>query len=433
MLITPSYLDLQKQLHANYDYGKGVDAQECATIIQGLNAQSAVDYGCGQGHLARLLSKFEVEEYDPCIEGKDEEPARADVVVCADVMEHIEPECLDEVLLHIRALTKKFALFVIATGPSRKVMADGRPAHLIVEDAGFWFQKLAGLFNFERFEDRSHEGRGLLILCTPRPLPVGVVLPIGRIKAISAVDNTIRNANVRANCEINDRRLSIDIPAHDRVAHLACFGPSLRKSWPLLAIAQANGEDVFSVSGSHDFLRSNGVRPVAHMDCDPRPHKVAMLTMPDHRISYWLASCVDPAYLEKLAGYEVFLWHSYNGEESTSIIGEIEPQSKMIVGGGSIGLRAMSLLYCRGYRNFQIHGMDCSFDDGEHHAGHHLGKNAEAVQVQCGDRWFSANPVMLTYARYFHKQLALMKGATISLHGDGLLQHMVKLGVTDGL
>lgn len=432
MLITENYKRIQGDLHARYDYGKGVDAPECAKIVKGLlDGGTVLDYGCGQGHLARLLDSYEVEEYDPCIDGKDENPANADVVVCADVLEHIEPECLDDVLLHIRVLTKKFAIFVIATGSSKKVMSDGRQAHLIVEDQGFWFQKLTGMFTFERFEDRSHEGRGLLIIAKPREFRTDALLPIARVRSTTAVGDDVRNANVRINCEKIKDRLDIKIAAHDRAAHLACYGPSLEQSWPSLALARARGEDIFSVSGAHKFLLDRSIVPLAHLDCDPREHKVGMIGEPCRDVQYWLASCVNPSYLDRLDGYDVKLWHSYNGKASMEAF-TIDPGHKMIVGGGSIGLRAMSVLYCRGYRYFEIHGMDCSFIDDKHHAGPHTGNNKDAVPVKCGERWFSANAVMLLYAGYFRKQLELMKGATVSLHGDGLLQHMMKMESTNG-
>jgi len=38
-------------------------------------------------------------------------------------------------------------------------MADGRTAHLIVENADWWKGKLSGLFEIERLEDRSDRGR----------------------------------------------------------------------------------------------------------------------------------------------------------------------------------------------------------------------------------------------------------------------------------
>src|SRR5262245_6373891 len=104
--ISEDYLALQRDMHVRYDYGVGMAAGECADMIHGLDVRTVLDYGSGQGHLKPLLDGYEVEEYDPAIEGKDTDPARADIVVCADVMEHIEPELLGNVLLHIYSLAR---------------------------------------------------------------------------------------------------------------------------------------------------------------------------------------------------------------------------------------------------------------------------------------------------------------------------------------
>jgi len=429
--ITAAYLDLQKDLHARFDYGRGVDAEECAEIVRTLGVKTVLDYGCGQGHLARLLPEFETEEYDPCIEGKDGDPARADVVVCADVLEHIEPDLLGNVLLHIYALARRHVLLVIATGPSKKVMADGRQAHLIVESADWWKGKLAGLFEIERCEDRSNQGHGVLMLCKPRRFEVNPpLIPIAKVRSTTAVTDVERNANMVANCARIEKRLELGIEPHDRVAHLICYGPSLLKTWPVAAMAYCAGGDLFTVSGAHRFMLDRGIAPLAHLDCDPRAHKAKQIGDPDPRVKYWLASCISPEYLDKLEGHEVELWHSYNGEASR-IAFKIDPTHKMIVGGGSIGLRAMSVLYARGYRSFDIHGMDCSFVNGLNHAGIHLGKVSEGVPVKCGDRWFDTSAVLILYARFFYKQLKMMPDAAIRLHGDGLLQHMMTQGDTE--
>lgn len=165
ILITEEYRELQRDLHARYDYGKGVDSKDCDRIVRGFLplGGSVLDYGCGQGHLGRLMRPdYDVREYDPAIPGKDAQPEPADVVVCADVLEHIEPELLDDVLAHIRDLTQIRAVLVIATGPSAKLMADGRAAHLIVENGEWWRDKLSAFFDIRHFEDRSADGKGVL-------------------------------------------------------------------------------------------------------------------------------------------------------------------------------------------------------------------------------------------------------------------------------
>lgn len=97
---------------------------------------AVLDYGCGKGTLSRVTG------YDPAIVGKDGLPEPHPVVVCLDVLEHVEPELMVSVLDHLQALAQEVVFIVIATGPAQKVLPDGRNAHLIQESAGWWYGRL---------------------------------------------------------------------------------------------------------------------------------------------------------------------------------------------------------------------------------------------------------------------------------------------------
>lgn len=149
--ISPAYLELQKELHArpNGYGGKGDKwAPAVAGLVQQLGCASVLDYGCGQGRLVTALrplvpSVVRLDEYDPAIQGKDGHPDFADLVVCTDVLEHIEPDRLTDVLAHLHLLARRAVFVVIATRPSNKTMADGRNAHLIVKDDAWWQARMA--------------------------------------------------------------------------------------------------------------------------------------------------------------------------------------------------------------------------------------------------------------------------------------------------
>jgi hypothetical protein len=82
-------------------------------------------------------------EYDPAIPGKDERPEFADLVVCTDVLEHIEPERIGAVLAHLRGLARKAIWCVISTKPSNKTLPDGRNAHILIRPESWWREALA--------------------------------------------------------------------------------------------------------------------------------------------------------------------------------------------------------------------------------------------------------------------------------------------------
>ena len=144
-LYSPDYIVLQKALHAApRGYGqKGSKWAEWVELFDQYACHSVLDYGCGQGSLKLALAdRLVCREYDPAIPGKDGPPAFADLVNCTDVLEHIEPDKLDNVLAHLRSLARKVVFVVIAQRPAGKVLSDGRNAHLIVKDRAWWTHRL---------------------------------------------------------------------------------------------------------------------------------------------------------------------------------------------------------------------------------------------------------------------------------------------------
>jgi len=149
---------MQRQNQALHD-GKekwGNDGHKRAEIVRRfiaeLDAYSVLDYGCGRGTLRMALKdggkKIKgmgwggaVFEYDPALPKKNK-PTPADIVACTDVLEHVEPDLLGNVLDHIRTLAAKGAFLLICTREANKVLPDGRNAHLIIENADWWLARV---------------------------------------------------------------------------------------------------------------------------------------------------------------------------------------------------------------------------------------------------------------------------------------------------
>lgn len=158
MLITEEYRKQNAHLHATSDFG--ITAPKWFDVIVPLARQyqimSMLDYGCGKGLLKKALGEV-VVEYDPAIEGKDAIPAPAGMVCCIDVLEHIEPELLDNVLADLRRCTVKVGFFTISMRPAKRILPDGRNAHLIQESYTWWLAKLTPLFTVRSFNNRGSE------------------------------------------------------------------------------------------------------------------------------------------------------------------------------------------------------------------------------------------------------------------------------------
>lgn len=171
-LITPEYLRLNTTLHATTNYGGGGWKWVGITLhfFQRQKAARIIDYGCGQGSFgAWWPSDLGLcINYDPVTFPARPTPQALDFVVCTDVLEHIEPDCLDAVLDDIATLAQRGALLVIATKPAKKALADGRNAHLIIEQAPFWVQKLTMLGRFKHVTQIPVGKSGELVLFCER-------------------------------------------------------------------------------------------------------------------------------------------------------------------------------------------------------------------------------------------------------------------------
>lgn len=555
-LISSEYLQQQRMLHARGDYG--VMSIKWTTSIAQLahmyQCRDILDYGCGTGQVKKAIGDI-VREYDPCIPGKDLDPDPADMVVCTDVLEHIEPDKLDEVLAHLVSKVKKALFITIALYEAEKWLPDGRNAHLIVESADWWRERLSKHIQFTDWSVMKREVAGLAVLNKKaltgvrpsakrrklnkdqrkkfdwffRNLQEGVNRysdPLSRIEtydfwegvddqpadcifvvdilehqwdvkaALEAIKQVTRRAAMicikpdfrrreywedvishyfYVNEVVEDQGMISfvanaktlvpgakiipagtdesrwdnissaiakypdivqEAPAHGRRAIIGCYGPSLQQSWPvLLEQSKDPDSDVVSVSGSHDFLLSKGIVPRFHIECDPRPHKAQNIAVPNPDTEYLLSSTCHPKMFEKVAGSKIRLWHTSDGEVARRIVDELKSKAPLVFGGGSVGLRSLSVMYRMGYRKLSIFGMDCSFsDDGSikwagAHAQKENPKEFPLVRVAYNGRIFTTTWILLTYGTDFfdmmNRFLENDPSVEFRVYGDGLLQARV--------
>ncbi len=153
-LITDNYKALNKQKHdTSKVFGAcgHLNLDPVISLAKSLNTEDILDYGCGKSMLANSLP-FRIKQYDPAIEKHSALPEPADLVVCTDVLEHIEPDCLESVLAHLRKLTKVAGYFAISTVTAQKTLPDGRNAHLIVKPPKWWVNVLYDYFDIINFK-----------------------------------------------------------------------------------------------------------------------------------------------------------------------------------------------------------------------------------------------------------------------------------------
>ena len=173
LLITDYHRQINKELHAKKSVNEEDDevggfyggsgklyAGNVAILAGQLvksngNISTLLDYGCGMRTLEQTLppiTGLSINNYDPCVEGLDNIPEPADIVVCTDVLEHVEPDCLENVLDDLKRVTKKTLFLAVSTRLANKSYCDGQNAHKIVQTYDWWYPKIRKRFHVAKKE-----------------------------------------------------------------------------------------------------------------------------------------------------------------------------------------------------------------------------------------------------------------------------------------
>jgi uncharacterized Rossmann fold enzyme len=129
-LISDEMRELNARLHRDnlaYGVGGGKHAGTVLKLADSIKTTSVLDYASGKGYLAKAIP-FPIWEYDPAIPGKQESPRPADLVVCTDVLEHVELDKLSFRAQRSSALHAQGGLLRHPHRPGREDLC-GRPQH----------------------------------------------------------------------------------------------------------------------------------------------------------------------------------------------------------------------------------------------------------------------------------------------------------------
>ena len=174
LTITEDYRKMQQKLHENPHYGVASIsfAPLVAKVISAYKIKTLSDYGAGKQNLKKALisNNIHLEEYYPYDPAFPEYgvPSSADLVCCIDVLEHIEPELIDNVISELAKIVTHIGFISIHMGPAGNILEDGRNAHLIQKPTSWWLAKFINHFDIIQLSIHQIMGNGFWMIIKPK-------------------------------------------------------------------------------------------------------------------------------------------------------------------------------------------------------------------------------------------------------------------------
>lgn len=203
-------------------------------------------------------------------------------------------------------------------------------------------------------------------------------------------------------------------------------GPSLSDT--IRALRNFPGP-VMAAGSAHDYLVAQGVQLSYTVVMDPDPVMATYLKHPQKGCKYLVASHVAPQVLFALEGYDVYLF----GAAGTFTREEFGTVPVVMVGGRTVGTRAMGMALGLGYIHQHLFGFDSCLRGDNVHAYVNPDDTEfddlirESTRtVYCNGRAFRCASYMIGQAMDFQKFLANWGDMVqVTVHGDGLIAEIM--------
>ena len=259
-----------------------------------------------------------------------------------------------------------------------------------------------------------------IVTITQRHAAASMPLHIPAVLACNTSDEQFL-ANMRANAAAYPKGWVKRMPAHDRKLVICGGGPSLSDHVALIKRERERGADVWALNRSAQFLSVHGFLADAQVIMDARPDTIALLcpSVPIH----YLASQCDPALFA--AVHEPRLWHATIGNEAPDF--PQHPEDYTFIGAAStVGVTALLLAACLGYRDITCFGYDSSIEGESRHAYPQWLTDEEALicETEFGGMVYRSPPAMKAQVLAFTKFVPVLErdlGVRVTVKGRGLL------------
>lgn len=197
-----------------------------------------------------------------------------------------------------------------------------------------------------------------------------------------------------------------------------------------------NKVPIVALNGAANWLMERNLRPSLHIVMDARKENLPFVERLIPNCKYLLASQCAPELFDACAGRDLQVFHviSSEGEEERKVLDDFYNKTWVqIPGAGTIGIVALMLMRVLG-RPFQhLFGIDsCYAPDGRHHSyPQPLNEKEGSGEFWCAGRKFRCAAWQASQVQTFIQVIKHHGNLLqLSIHGDGLLAHLLKTGAS---
>lgn len=206
--------------------------------------------------------------------------------------------------------------------------------------------------------------------------------------------------------------------------YIVCSGPSLLETWEELK--DCKGE-IWALNAAYDWLCKKGIRPDYGICLACEDQILDYFQEVGAGDKFLFASQTHPVLVDRVLdrGGSITFWHPAHPPEW----GMPTPEGRLIYGGGTVGTRAIDLAWVLGFRDVHILGLDaCLSVDGRIAVDRQMyeDRREDLRTWMVGGRAFVALPSHARQVEDFATIIRPLKGLTVTLYGDGLLQWAMK-------
>lgn len=355
-------------------------------------------------------------------------PITAKYGFCTDVMEHIEPEFVDQVMANVMKAAQH-VFFQISLVPDEFGVVIGETLHLTVKPYQWWLNKFNELGAAVVW---SQDGGSTAMFYVSAWNDAAELVKLGSVN--------VGNEEIINNVLHNIKRDIPQVKPYERQENTVMIlagGPSLNDFADEIVQKRLDGCILVTVNGTYNWALEHGLNPSAQIIVDAREHNKRFVEPAVPGCRYLLASQCHPSVIDAAPEGQVVMWHSAIDDglakELDAHYGKEGEAWYPCVGGSTVMLRAIPLLRMLGFYKFEVYGFDsCVFENGVHHA-YKQGENTEDgnsdrwVKVVCGERIFACTPWQASQSQEFMDLIGLLGDEVeLDVAGDGLISCIIK-------